>query len=277
MVVGEEPGDRAHLTTDARPFTLHHSGLEIRVPNGLMHSPGGAGGRSRLVPVRQVIPTFDDWETGRDPALESALRPLEAPDELTTSWLPTGRFAFDAHRTLTLETSASGYEATVTGLGSDLLSPGREGWSGGLHTGLRAGAGGRLERRSVDGEWSPLPPRPEPSVLELVYAGDTEAAFDAYRALTDDARARERIAELAITNEGIYRYVESNTKHGRILMDLAQELSPAHPLIPLQHALLRKDAERRSIPPLGELLRAFGACARRYDQTEVFNDLLLCL
>ena len=284
LLVGEEPGDKAHMTTDARPFTLRHSRFEIWVPTGLMHSAGGAGGRARLVPERRAGPTFAEWVGGRDPALQAALEPLPTGDadasgesaELLEP--PLGRFAFDEQRTLTVRRVDDVLEADVTGLGSDILRRAPDGsWAGGVHLGLRVGPSGELERRLPLDAWAALSPRQDPAPLELALQGRTAEASAAYRRLTADGGDRPGVAALGLTNEGVYRYREGATEQGRVLFDLARTLSPAHPLIPLQHSLLRREAEGRWIPPADEFLRAVAACGRRYAAVELLNDYRLCL
>ena len=281
LVVGEEPGDNAHLTTDARPFTLRHTGAVVWVPNGPMHTAGGAGGRSRLIPDRQVAPTFEEWLAGRDPALDAALaswQPSEPAAGGPAAPLPGGRFAFDDQRTLTLTANSDAHSASVTGLGSDVLAQRPDGvWTGGIHRGLRATPDGGLEALLPGGEWAALPRRPAPAPLELALEGREAEAARAYGEVTSAGAERLAVAALALPSEGFYRYHEGQARQGRILLDLARLLSPADPLIPLQHSLLRKEAEGRWIPPAGEVLHALAACGRRYARAEVLNDMRLCL
>ena len=309
LLVGEEPGDLGHLTTDARPFTLRHSGAEIWVPIKLMRTAGGAGERARLVPARRSAPTFEDWLAGRDPALEAALAPLPEPAlepgvahearagsgtggvadgaaaaaadpaaAASPARLPPGRFAFDAQRALVVAAEAGGLRATVTGLGSDRLAPSAEGvWAGGIQLGLRAGGEGGLERLLPDGSWVALPRLAGKTALELALAGRLEEASAAYGELTSGGRDRLLLALLGLVAEGTYRYAEGESEQGHVLFDLARQLSPADALIPLQHSLLRRKAEGRWVPPVGEVFRAAAACVRHYREAELLNDLRMCL
>jgi hypothetical protein len=71
VVVGEPSGGSSRSYADPRPFDLPISGIAAYINTRLyVH---GAGEWEPIVPDLEVVPTWDDWSAGRDPALEAAL------------------------------------------------------------------------------------------------------------------------------------------------------------------------------------------------------------
>lgn len=71
LVVGEPSGGSSRSYADPRPFDLPTSGIATYINTALYEN--GAAEWEPIVPDLEVVPTFDDWSAGRDPALAAAL------------------------------------------------------------------------------------------------------------------------------------------------------------------------------------------------------------
>jgi hypothetical protein len=72
LLIGEPTGGSSRSYADPEAVDLPRSGIRAYVDTRLYES--GEARWEPLVPDVEAVPTFEDWQAGRDPALEAALR-----------------------------------------------------------------------------------------------------------------------------------------------------------------------------------------------------------